>query len=189
MNRYSLMMLATAMVLATALVGSTLHAQTAQTAQTAPTAPPANPLSAEVKGSYTGIKNNFVKAAEKMPEEHYGFKATAEVQTFGQRVAHIADANLRTCALLKGEQKSGNAASKTSKADLVAALKESFAYCDSIYDSLTDADATKLVTMGNRQRSKLAALWGIVAHDNEVYGAMGVYMRLKGIVPPSSEGR
>ncbi len=171
MKRYSLMLLAVA------FLGSALFAQTA------------NPLSAEVKGSYTGIKNNFLKAAEKMPEEHYGFKAAAEVQTFGQRVAHIADANVRTCAALKGEQKSVGANSKTSKADLVAALKESFAYCDGVYDSMTDAEAHKMVTQGNRERSKLAMLWSIVSHDNEVYGAMGVYMRLKGIVPPSSEGR
>lgn len=82
-----------------------------------------------------------------------------------------------------------DAASKTSKADLVAALKESFSYCDGVYDSMTDADATKMVTLGRGQRSKIAALWGVVAHDNEVYGAMGVYMRLKGVVPPSSEGR
>lgn len=172
MKRYSLMMFAVL-----ALAGSALFAQTA------------NPLSAEVKGSYTGIKNNVLKAADKMPEENYSFKATAEVQTFGQRVAHIADANVRTCATLKGEQKSVGAAAKTAKADLVAALKESFAYCDGVYDAMTDAEAHKMVTQGNRERSKLALLWGIVSHDNEVYGAMGVYMRLKGIVPPSSEGR
>jgi hypothetical protein len=174
MNRYFMIIL---MMLAVAFSGSVLFAQTT------------NPLSTEVKGSYTGIKNNVLKAADKMPEEQYGFKATPEVQSFGQRIAHIADANMRTCATLKDEQKSVGAASKTSKADLVAALKESFTYCDGIYDSLTDADATKMVTIGRMERSKLAVLWGIVVHDNEVYGAMGVYMRLKGIVPPSSEGR
>jgi uncharacterized damage-inducible protein DinB len=173
---------ASMMMLAVALTGSVLYAQQAQT-------PNPNPLSAEVKGSYTNIKNNVLKAADKMPEENYSFKATPEVQTFAQRVAHIADANMRTCAAIKGEQKTVGAASKTTKADLVAALKESFAYCDSIYDSLTDAEATKVITLGRGQRSKLAALWGIVSHDNEVYGTMGVYMRLKGIVPPSSEGR
>src|SRR5438093_13662180 len=97
MKRYALMML-----LLTAFVGSALYAQNANppanqgASQTA--APPANPLSTEVKGSYTRIKNNFVKAAEKMPEEHYGFKPTAEVETFGQRVAHIADAHMTSCA-------------------------------------------------------------------------------------------
>jgi|SoiMethySBSTD1v2_1073268.scaffolds.fasta_scaffold860815_1 uncharacterized damage-inducible protein DinB len=158
-------------------------------AQTAPAAPTENPLSAEVKGAYTNIKNNFIKAAEKMPEEHYGFKASAELQSFAQRVAHIADANVRTCAALKGEQKSVNAAAKTTKADMVAVLKESFTYCDAVYDSLTDAEAVKVVSVGRGQRSRLAALWGVVAHSNEVYGTMTVYMRLKGIVPPSSEGR
>ncbi len=171
------------LVVLTLLTGSAVYAQTAAATQNA------NPLSAEVKGAYTNVKNNFVKAAEKMPEEHYGFKATPEVQSFSQRVAHIADANMRTCAVLKGEQKSVNAASKTTKADMVAALKESFAYCDAVYDSMTDTEAVKIVATGRGQRSRLAALWGIVSHDNEVYGTMAVYMRLKGIVPPSSEGR
>src|SRR5438552_6614520 len=117
MNRSS-MLSAAAMMLAAAFVGPALYAQTA------------NPLSTEVKGAYTGIRNNVLKAADKMPEESYGFKATPEVQSFGQRIAHIADANMRTCAAIKGEQKSVNAAAKTAKAELVAALKESFAYCD-----------------------------------------------------------
>jgi uncharacterized damage-inducible protein DinB len=149
----------------------------------------ANPLSTEVKTAYTGIKTNFTKAAEKMSEENYAFKPTPEVQSFGQRVAHIADANLRTCAAIKGEQKTVNAASKTSKAELVAALAESFSYCDGVYDAMTDAEAAKMITTPRGQRSKLSALWGVVSHSNEVYGAMGVYMRLKGVVPPSSEGR
>jgi len=173
MKRYCIPMT----ILATAFMCSALYAQTT------------NPLSTEVKGAYTNIKNNVVKAAEKMSDENYAFKATPEVQTFGQRIAHIADANMRACAALKGEQKSVGAASKTTKAELVAALKESFAYCDTLYDSLTDAEATKMVNIGRGQGSKLGALWRIVAHDNEVYGAMAVYMRLKGVVPPSSEGR
>jgi hypothetical protein len=75
-------------------------------------------MSTEVKGSYTNIKNNVLKAADKVSEADYGYKATPDVQSFGQRVAHIADANLRTCAALKGEQKTGSASSKTSKADI-----------------------------------------------------------------------
>jgi hypothetical protein len=131
-----------------------------------------------VKQSYTSVKNNLLKAADKTPE----------VQTWAQRVAHMADSNIGTCARLKGEQKSVGAASKTSKADLVAALKDSFAYCDAVFDAATDADAVQMVNAGRGgQRSKISVLWGLVAHDNEVYGAMGVYMRLKGIVPPSSE--
>src|SRR5258706_7943280 len=89
-----------------------------------------NPLSTEAKQSYTGVKNNLLKMADKMPEEHYGFKPTPEIRTFGQLVAHVADAQARTCSALNGEPKNLGAGSKTSKADLVAALKESFDICD-----------------------------------------------------------
>src|SRR5580700_5712610 len=148
-----------------------------------------NPLSTEVKQAYTGVKNNLIRAAEKMPEENYSFKPTPEVQTFAVRVAHIADANARTCGAIKGEQKQLGAASKTSKADLVTALKESFEYCDAVFDGASDADLSKMVKVGQRERSEGAILWGVVTHSNEIYGTMGVYMRLKGIVPPSSEPR
>ncbi len=144
---------------------------------------------AELKQMYTTIKNNHTKMAEKMPEEHYSFKATADVRTFGKLVAHVADSQARFCSAVNGEQKAVNADSKTSKADLVAALKESFDMCDKAFDSLTDAKAAEMVSMGQRQRSKLGMLAGMVSHSNEEYGYMAVYLRLKSIVPPSSEGR
>ena len=172
MNRYFIM------VLAAAFAGAC-----AAQAQTA------NPLITEAKQAYTGIKNNLQKMAEKMPEENYGFKPTPEIRTFGQLVAHVADNQTRTCAAVKGEQKPANAASKTSKADLVAALQESSADCDSAFASLTDATATEMIKTGRGQRSKLGALIGTTIHDNEEYGYMAVYLRLKGVVPPSSEGR
>jgi len=147
-----------------------------------------NPLIAEAKQAYTGIKNNLTKMADKMPEENYSFKPTPEIRNFGQEVAHIADAQLRTCSGLNGEAKTPNAASKTSKADLVAALKESFAECDKAFDGTTDANAMEM-TKGARPRTRIGTLTGNTTHDNEMYGAMAVYLRLKGIVPPSSEGR
>jgi Skp family chaperone for outer membrane proteins len=187
MNRYAMTLLA--VVLACAC---TLYAQNAQPTQSAPTAqavPTANPVSAEIKQMYTGVKNNLTKMAEKMPEENYSFKATPEVRTFGELIAHVADSQARTCSALNGEQKAVNAASKKTKAELVAALKESFSFCDKVLDSLTDAKAVEMVTMGNRQRSRIGALAGLVSHSNEEYGYMSVYMRLKGVVPPSSEPR
>jgi ABC-type oligopeptide transport system substrate-binding subunit len=148
-----------------------------------------NTLSNEAKQAYHGIKNNLTKMAEKMPEENYSFKATPDVRTFGQLVAHVADAQAGTCSAVLGEQKAVGAGSKTSKADLVAALKESFSICDAAYDALTDATASQVVKTRRGSRSKLGALVGNITHDNEEYGYMAVYMRLKGIVPPSSEGR
>jgi len=183
MNRYSTTILALAFV----ALGSA--SALAQQAPAASAPPPANPMSTELKQMYAGVKNNLIKMAEKMPEENYSFKATPDVRTFGQLVGHVADSQARTCSTINGEAKSLNASAKTSKADLVAALKESFAMCDKAFDALTDTKAGELVTMGQRQRSKLGALAGTVSHSNEEYGYMSVYMRLKGIVPPSSEPR
>jgi uncharacterized damage-inducible protein DinB len=148
-----------------------------------------NPLSTEVKGAYTNVKNNILKAADKVSEADYAFKASPEVRPFGQLLGHVADSNLRTCSAMNGAAKTGDASTKTAKADIVAALKDSFAECDKAIDSLTDATATQMVTMGRGQRSKIGTLWGTVSHDNEMYGTMSVYMRLKGLVPPSTEGR
>lgn len=148
-----------------------------------------NPLSAEVKRAYTQVKSNLLKAAENMPEENYSFKPTPDVRTFGQIIAHVADAQTRMCSAVKGEPKSGSAASRTSKADLVAALQASIADCDAAYDSLTDATISQMINLGRAQRSKLGVLVGNTTHANETYGYLAVYLRLKGLVPPSSEGR
>jgi hypothetical protein len=144
---------------------------------------------AQLKGQYNRLKDNFVKAAEKMPEENYNFKPVDALENFGQRVSHIADPQTATCSGLNGNRRAGDAKSKTSKADLVAAIKASFAECDKSFDALTDANAMELVAAGRGQQPRIAVLYGLVIHANEVYGAMGVYMRLKGLVPPSSEGR
>lgn len=162
------------MIFMAALGGAALHAQS-------------NPYSTEVKANYNSIKNNVLKAAEKMPESDYEFKATPEVRTFGQLVAHVADAQMGICGAAMGEQKRGDAAQKTSKADLEAALKASFEYCDKAYDALNDTDGAQTVKMFGRDRTKLGVLDFNVIHDNELYGTMAVYLRLKGIVPPSSE--
>jgi hypothetical protein len=148
-----------------------------------------NPLSAEIKASYTRIKTNLLKAADKMSDENYAFKAADTIRPFGALIAHTSDSNIGGCGRIKGEQKRGEAASKTAKADLVAAFKESFAYCDAVMDSLKDSDLTQMVTTGQRKQSKQAMAWGLIVHDNEMYGTMCVYMRAKGVVPPSSEGR
>lgn len=172
-----------------AIWAATSLAQTGGQAGAQQAAPNPNPLSTEAKQMYTGVKNNLLKMAEKMPEEHYAFKATAEIRTFGQLIGHVADSQARTCSAVMGEMKNLNASSKTSKADLVAALKESFSLCDKAFDSLTDAKATEMISMGQRQSTRLGALVRTVSHSNEEYGYMAVYMRLKGVVPPSSEGR
>jgi uncharacterized damage-inducible protein DinB len=150
-----------------------------------------NPLSSDVKNFYNGIKGTLTKAADEMSEADYSFKASPPERTYGAIVGHIADVQLALCGNANGEQKTGDAEkTKTTKADLVAALKASFDYCDGVYNGLTDADAATKVTMfGPNKATKLAVLNFNIAHDNEMYGQMVVYLRIKGLVPPSSQRR
>lgn|SRR5665213_2890035 len=148
-----------------------------------------NSVSDDAKGDYTSIKNVLLKSADKMPEENYSFRTTPQVRTYGEMIAHIADVQTMLCGAVKGEMKRGNAAGKTSKADLTAALKASFDYCDPVYDSMTDATGTQPAKVMGQNKTKLGVLFFNVTHDNEMYGQMVAYMRIKGIVPPSSEGR
>ncbi len=169
-----------ALLLSVLLTGVLLNAQTAS-----------DPLSAGNKGIYNIVKNNLVKAAEKMPEENYAFKPTPEVRSFGQVVGHVADAQYLFCSAALGETNPapGIEKSKTTKGDLVQALNDAFAYCDKAYNGMTDAHAAEMVKFFGREQAKLTVLAFNNAHNDEHYGNLVTYMRMKGLVPPSSEGR
>lgn len=124
-----------------------------------------------------------------MPDADYSFKPTAQIRSFGEGIAHVADTQLTLCGLAKGEQKRGSAGSKSSKADLVAALKESFDYCDGVYDGLAEPALSETVKMFGRDRTRFGVLDFNVIHNNEMYGYLSVYLRLKNVVPPSTAGR
>jgi uncharacterized damage-inducible protein DinB len=147
------------------------------------------PIIPELKQFYTIRKGDLLKAADRMPAEDYDFRPTPPVRTFGQLLAHVIDAQMGFCSSVNGEPRKLNAASKTSKADLVAALKESFAECDRAFDSMTPESAVQMIKSGNTERSKLGTLLYATTHDNEEYGYMAMYLRLKGLVPPSTDSR
>ncbi len=142
-----------------------------------------------IRQMYNTVKNNILKAADTMPDDGYAYQPTPEERTFGGWIAHVADAQTGGCSRALGTPKTPSAASKTTKVDLVAALKDSFDTCDAAYAALTDANANDPIQSFRGPTPRLAALAGNVAHDNECYGAIAVYLRLKGIVPPSSEPR
>lgn len=148
-----------------------------------------NPLSTEVQQSWTRTKNNLIAAAEKMPEEHYTFKPSPESQSFKDLVAHTADSAMRTCSAFNGEAKQPGAAAKTAKAELVASLSAGLAECDKAYASLIDAKATEMIAGRGGQRSRLGTLYGNTIHMEHEYAQMAVHLRLKSVVPPSSERR
>src|ERR1700745_3989108 len=155
----------------------------------APATPPANPITASEKGFYSFVSGAVVGAAQKMPEENYGFKPTPEVRSCGQLVGHVADASYMFCSLSLGEANPAKAIekTKTAKADLVAAVKDAGAYCNKAFDSMTDARGSQMVKFMNFDIAKLTVFSLNTAHTDEHYGNMVTYLRLKGIVPPTSE--
>lgn len=157
-------------------------------AQEPAAAPPANPISTSEKGFYTLISGEVVAAAEKVPEQDYSFKPTPEVRSFGQLVGHVADAQYGFCSSVTGQPNpmKGIEKTKTAKADLVAALKEAVAYCMEAYSGMTDAQGAQTMKFMNFTLAKLTVLSINTGHTYEHYGNMVTYMRLKGIVPPSS---
>ena len=154
--------------------------------------PPANPITASEKGFYGFVSGAVVAAAQKMPEENYSFKPTPEVRSFGQLVGHVADASYMFCSQAIGDSNppaKDIEKTKTSKADLVAALKDGVAYCNKAFDSMTDAKGGEMIKLFTFNIARLTVFSINTAHTDEHYGNMVTYLRLKGIVPPTSENQ
>jgi uncharacterized damage-inducible protein DinB len=159
-------------------------------AQTAPPSANQNPMTAGAKAQFTVVKDFAVRAAQKVPEDLYSFKPTPEVRSFGELVGHITDAFYGMCSTASGTKPPrGGDIEKTvkGKADLVKAITEGAAYCDSVYAAMNDKKGTESVDFYFGPTPRVSVLYFVVAHTYEHYGNMVTYMRLKGIVPPSSE--
>ncbi len=144
---------------------------------------------AEVLGSYNRLKPNILKAAEKMPADAYQSKPTPEIRTFARVVNHITEAQSHTCTTLLGTRfDPAMVPSDTAEKQVVIdGLKASFDLCDKAYGALTDATYMETLTTGSNKRSRIGMAWGNVSHDNEQYAILSLYLRLKGLVPPTSE--
>jgi uncharacterized damage-inducible protein DinB len=160
-------------------------------AQTPVASDPGNMIrfSRGVKTRYDNIKRDIVEAAEAVPEGEYGFRPTPQVRTFGQIIGHVADSQNFFCGVAAGgnpEYTDAIEQSTMSKAALVKALKESVAKCDEIYMKTDAANALAIVPAGKGDALRGLMLLDNVSHDNEHYGNIVTYMRLKGHVPPST---
>lgn len=147
-----------------------------------------NPLSYHARYAYSTMKMWLAASADKMPAEQYNFKPTDSVRTFGQIVGHVADVQYRFCSVVLGEKNPlpNVEKSKAAKQELMAALKEAFAYCDRAYDGMTDARSAEMVNVGIAM-PKLSVLYINSLHATLHYGNIITYLRLKGITPPSSD--
>jgi uncharacterized damage-inducible protein DinB len=139
-------------------------------------------------------RNYILRAAEKMPDEHYAFRPTPEVRTFAELLGHIVDGHYLVCSMSLGE-KSPNAEMQYheknthTKAALVRALTESAEYCDRAHAQLSAAKGAEMIDWFGAKHPRVTTLFFNTGHDWESYGTLVAYMRLKGIVPPSSEPR
>jgi uncharacterized damage-inducible protein DinB len=151
-----------------------------------------NPISQAIRQAWDDAKGNLQQSAELMPEADYGFKPTESVRTFGQILAHVAGANYVFCSAARGEKSPFSEdhfeKSLKTKAQIFSAVKDSVAYCDAAYKSLTDRSAAESIAMpfGMGSRPRAAALIGNTGHLQEHYGNFVTYFRIKGMVPPSS---
>lgn len=148
-----------------------------------------NPLTAGAKAQFGPLTGFVVRSAEKVPEDLYSFRATPEVRSMAELYGHVADALFAMCSTAAGTKPPRTGIEKvvTAKAPLVAALKEGVAYCNTVFDGMTDQKGTEMVPFYFGPTPRLSVLYFTVTHTYEHYGNLVTYMRLKNIVPPSSE--
>ena len=188
------------LVLALSLMCMSLHAE-AQTTDGGLGDIASPSLAAVAKGMHATIRRNLAEAAGNMPADEYAFKPTPQVRSFDELIGHVASANFYFCSQAKGEKSpsttnyeklpsTANYEKATGKRILQKALNDSLAYCDAVYASTTDANFNQLVKTpgpnGERETTRGAVLMFNTTHNNEHYGNVVVYMRLKGHVPPST---
>jgi uncharacterized damage-inducible protein DinB len=174
------------------VMAAPLSAQSGRAAQAPSQAPAAGAILVRVaQNAWAGAKRNIVESADQMPEADYGFKPADGVRTFGQVLAHVADSNYFYCARSKGEAPpvpDGTLEkTATTKAAIVKGLRESIAYCDAVYGSLTAATAADMVKAGDNQIPRVQPLFNNASHNVEHYGNLVTYFRIKKMVPPSTK--
>ncbi len=143
-----------------------------------------------MRGQYNMVKDWVTKAAAAVPEADYAFKPTPDVRSFGALLGHIANATGMICTMANGTKSplAGNAEQLKTKAEVQKALADTFAACDAVWNAVTPAWNTETVGLFGAQQTRMAVVTFNTAHTMEHYGNIVTYMRLKGLVPPSSGG-
>jgi uncharacterized damage-inducible protein DinB len=148
-------------------------------------------MASVAKTMHDTVRRNLAEAAEQMPADEYSFKPTPAVRSFGEVIGHVINANYFFCSQVKGEKSPGTQDYEkvTDKAALVKALNDALGYCDAVYNDTTDGNFATLVKLpppATTQTPRGMLLMFNTTHNQEHYGNLVVYMRLKGHVPPST---
>ena len=148
-----------------------------------------NQFSGPLKMQWETIRNNVVKSAEAVPEDKYDYKPTPEVRSFRDLFVHIIGENYRMMGMAVGENQKPPENLKT-RADIVKALNDSYDYGAKVLAGMTDEKAVENVAgFGGRQVPRWTLPLGNIVDNMDHYGNLVVYMRLNGIVPPSTAAR
>ena len=147
---------------------------------------------ASVKTMYEGLKGFVTKAAAQVPEDKYAFAPVKGVRTMGQLFGHLANANALICGTSSGMAtplSAGDGEKLTSKADLQKALAESFSACDHAFQMINAKNAHEGIKLFGQAHTRVGGMAFNNAHIYEHYGNLVTYMRINGMVPPSSGGK
>jgi uncharacterized damage-inducible protein DinB len=149
----------------------------------------ANPLTANAKVQFGALTGFVIRSAEKVPDDLYSFRATPEVRSMAELFGHVADALFSMCSTAGGAKppRTGIEKAVKAKSELIAALKEGVSYCNTVFDDMNDQKGAEAVPFVFGPTPRLSVLYFAVTHTYEHYGNLVTYMRLKNIVPPSSE--
>jgi uncharacterized damage-inducible protein DinB len=144
---------------------------------------------ASIAPLYETSKGWLIKSAEQMPDSTFFFKPTPSVRSFGEIIGHVANANFVFCSTAKGEKSPATQdfEKNTERAVLIKAIKDAFAYCDPVY-KMADASLSAPAEVFGIKMTRLGFVMLNVTHNNEHYGNLVTYFRLKGMTPPSSQG-
>jgi len=175
-----------ARVLCLLLIGGALGAQTPKKAAAKP-----NPVRDDLRALWLQSSDYLAKSAAAVPESLYVFKPTPAVRSFGQIIGHVAGTQNLLCAVALGQKEPAEDAiekSASTKAALVEALKQSVENCRKAY-ALSDAAMSGSVKVFGAPGTRRSALMLNATHNFEHYGNIITYLRIMGMVPPSSQGQ
>ncbi len=132
------------------------------------------------------VPNTIITAAKQMPEEYYTYRPTPDVRSFGELMAHIAESNFEMTAISKRETAPVLEVLPT-KAEVIKALESSFDYSAKAREDMTKAQKETMVKFMGGTQPAGNVLDFSVFHSLQHYGNVILYMRLKGLIPPSSQ--
>jgi uncharacterized damage-inducible protein DinB len=160
-------------------------------AQAPPQPRPPQTLPDYLQGQYATLKRNIAGSVDKMPAVHFSFKPVPEVMSYAELITYVVQTQYGYCTVKGGTNTGASLNVKvTDKAAVGRLMKDSFAYCDDAFAAVTTGNAQEMLTRGSapnqRQLARVNQLTQLIVHGNEHYGNLVTYMRMRGIVPPTS---